>query len=110
MNLATVILWVQDEWATWLLNIVAASSSETSVITDQLALTHMPAGFTSGAQRALYTLNDMKNTTYLLQQIGRRRHMHSAQPHIRQAKDYMGATSVLELKCTHPTRSPLFRT
>jgi hypothetical protein len=52
----------------------------------------------------------MQNTTYLLQQIGRRRHMHSAQPHTRQAKDYVGATSVLELKCTRLTRSPFFRT
>lgn len=56
MNLATAILWVQEEWATWILNIVAASSSETTVITDQLAQTRIPAVFTSGAQHALYTL------------------------------------------------------
>ena len=55
MNLATAILWVQEEWATWILNIVAASFSETPVITDQLAQTHVPAVFTLGAH-ALYTL------------------------------------------------------
>lgn len=52
----------------------------------------------------------MQNTTYLLQQIERRRHIHSAQPHTRQAKDYVGATFVLELKRTNLTRSPFFRT
>jgi len=56
MHLATAMLLVQEEWATWILNIVAASSSETSVITDQLAQTRIPAVFTSGAQHALYTL------------------------------------------------------
>jgi hypothetical protein len=45
----------------------------------------------------IYSLNNMQNTTYLLLQIGPRRHMHSEQPHTRWAKDYVGATFVLEL-------------
>lgn len=56
MNLAAAILRVQEEWATWILNIVAASSSETSVITDQLAQIHTPAVFTSVTQHALHSL------------------------------------------------------
>jgi hypothetical protein len=110
MNLATAILWVQEEWATWIPNIVATSSSATLVITDQLAQTDTCSLHFGSTTCLIYSLNDMQNTTYLLQQIGRRRHMHSAQPHQSQAKDYVGAPSVLQLKRTHLTRSPFFRT